>query len=60
MFEKWEDGHGEGCDGYVRWKNLAKDEGGIYQTSHCSVMAAYWRIRGGGSKPPISSVMVAY
>ena len=42
------------CDG------KAFSEGGIYQTSHCSVMVAYWRIRGGGSKPPICSVMVAY
>ena len=61
MFEKkWEDGHSEGCDRYVRWKILQKMNGGIYQNTSLQCVVAYWQIRGGGSKPPISSVMVAY
>jgi len=25
--KKWENGHSEVCDGYVRWKSLVKDNG---------------------------------
>ena len=42
------------CDG------KAFSEGGTYQTSRCGVWSHTGGIRGGGSKPPICSVMVAY
>ena len=44
------------CDGKI----LQKMNGGIYQNTSLQCVVAYWQIRGGGSKPPISSVMVAY